>query len=478
LKTACANHTLANMQFGVFARRAREGARLRSAAPLTGAARFTRARPVLLAMSLVPACTPTAGPPDDTDASSSTTSNQTSDEGSSSSSSAGPVTTTVAMTTGEPASSSSGEPGSTSEVTTTGPAPVCGDGVQDPGEACDDGDDDDTDECLASCELPVCGDGHVQVGVEACDDGNEDDGDGCSNACALASCGDGQVDGAEACDDGNRSDGDGCLGTCVLASCGDGFVHFGVEACDDGGASVSCNADCSLAACGDNIVNNAAGEACDEGEMTALCDADCTLAECGDSTLSPLAGEECDDGNLSDNDDCSSECKKLTRTIFVTSELYTGNLGGIAGADLKCQELAEEAGLPGVFYAWLSDGAIAPSNRFVKSSVPYVLATGIMVAKNWTDLTDGMILHAIDTTESKGAAPIPPSGCAAGKPTVWTNTLEKGTPWNVNGCDGWSKTTGAARQGNAKATNLSWSKFCEGLAGSCAWKAALYCVEQ
>jgi cysteine-rich repeat protein len=471
------------MHFGVIARRAREGARLRLTSSLTAASRRLRARPVLLAMSLAPAglataCLPVSDLTHDT-STSSTQAGPSSDAGSSSS--AGPITTTVAPTsTGdEPASStgSSGDPGTTGAVT-TGPAPVCGDGVVDPGEACDDGNPDDTDDCLQGCVLAACGDGKVHTGVEACDDGNDVDDDGCSNLCVLATCGDGKVDGVETCDDGNKSDTDACLGTCQKASCGDGYVYFGVEACDDAGSSAACNADCSPATCGDHITNTAAGEACDEGEMTAECDADCTLVECGDSTLSPLAGEECDDGNLSDNDDCSSLCKKLTRTIFVTSELYTGNLGGLDGADQKCQTLAAAAGLPGVFYAWLSDGAIAPSNRFVKSNVPYVLPTGIQVAKNWTDLTDGIIQHAIDTTESKGAAPIPAVGCSAGKPTVWTNTLEKGTPWNVNGCDGWAKTTGAARQGHAKATNFTWSKFCEGQASSCAWKAALYCIEQ
>ncbi|MCA9690759.1 MAG: hypothetical protein KC636_14220 [Myxococcales bacterium] len=47
--------------------------------------------------------------------------------------------------------------------------PVCGDGVVDPGEACDDGNLDDNDGCLSSCALASCGDGHLYVGVEACD---------------------------------------------------------------------------------------------------------------------------------------------------------------------------------------------------------------------------------------------------------------------------------------------------------------------
>ena len=53
-------------------------------------------------------------------------------------------------------------------------------------------------------------------------------------------CGNGVLDPGEACDDGNQNNTDGCLdatslgGTCQLASCGDGFVYAGVEGCDDG----------------------------------------------------------------------------------------------------------------------------------------------------------------------------------------------------------------------------------------------------
>ena len=50
-------------------------------------------------------------------------------------------------------------------------------------EACDDGNQVETDACLNTCVIASCGDGQVQAG-EACDDGNEDDGDGCSNSVA------------------------------------------------------------------------------------------------------------------------------------------------------------------------------------------------------------------------------------------------------------------------------------------------------
>jgi cysteine-rich repeat protein len=75
----------------------------------------------------------------------------------------------------------------------------------------------------------VCGDGMVQ-GTETCDDGNTTDGDGCSAVCAPESgwsctgtpnvctttCGDGIMAGTEACDDANTASLDGCSSTCRI----------------------------------------------------------------------------------------------------------------------------------------------------------------------------------------------------------------------------------------------------------------------
>ena len=81
----------------------------------------------------------------------------------------------------------------------------CGNGIVDPGEACDDGDADDCDGCTTRCTAPTgCGDGIV-CGNEACDDGNATACDGCSPTCEVEvgyRCGDGIVDGTcgEECD--------------------------------------------------------------------------------------------------------------------------------------------------------------------------------------------------------------------------------------------------------------------------------------
>src|SRR4029453_11299770 len=57
-----------------------------------------------------------------------------------------------------------------------GPA-VCGDGVQDPSEQCDDGNTIETDRCRANCPPPVCGDLVVNEASEQCDEPNGIGGD-------------------------------------------------------------------------------------------------------------------------------------------------------------------------------------------------------------------------------------------------------------------------------------------------------------
>ena len=68
------------------------------------------------------------------------------------------------------------------------------------GEACDDGNTEDSDACLETCLTARCGDGvrrqdlaAGEVGYEDCDDGNEVNGDSCKNDCTRNRCGDGVV---------------------------------------------------------------------------------------------------------------------------------------------------------------------------------------------------------------------------------------------------------------------------------------------
>lgn len=111
----------------------------------------------------------------------------------------GPEATTSLETTGSttPTALTQASTGATTDVATTAIPIVCGDGQLDDGEACDDANLVDTDECPSTCQLAVCGDGFVWTGVEECDDGpanhpNAPDA-GCRDTCQRPVCGDGAL---------------------------------------------------------------------------------------------------------------------------------------------------------------------------------------------------------------------------------------------------------------------------------------------
>lgn len=60
-----------------------------------------------------------------------------------------------------------------------------------------------------------CGNGIVNPG-EFCDDGNDQNDDGCDNNCTFTGCGNGIVTTNEMCDDSNAADDDGCSATCTI----------------------------------------------------------------------------------------------------------------------------------------------------------------------------------------------------------------------------------------------------------------------
>ena len=241
---------------------------------------------------------------------------------------------------------------------------VCGDGILDAGELCDDGNAVDTDSCPNRCFPHECGDGIVDPGEtcdppgspaggngntcrqgctvcgdgilnagEACDDGNGVDTDGCPNCCAFChECGDGIVDTGETCDPPGSPagpNGNICRVDCTV--CGDGILSGG-EACDDGNSNNSdaCRNNCVLPVCGDGILD--AGETCEPpgspaGANGNICRADCSV--CGDGILD--AGEACDDGNTNNFDSCPNYCSPDECGIFFDCFCGDGILGNTPG---------------------------------------------------------------------------------------------------------------------------------------------------
>src|SRR5262249_54145552 len=88
--------------------------------------------------------------------------------------------------------------------------------------------------------------------------------------------------------------------------------------------------------------------------------------------------------------------------VFVTSQAFTGSLGGLGGAEAACQAAADRRGLGGRWKAWLS--ALEPAlTRLRQATVPYVLVDGTQVAASFLAVIDGALSAPIDLTEAGGS---------------------------------------------------------------------------
>jgi hypothetical protein len=68
------------------------------------------------------------------------------------------------------------------------------------------------------------------------------------------------------------------------------------------------------------------------------------------------------------------------RRLFLGTERVTGNMGGLAGADTRCQNMATDAGLPGTYLAFLS-GSGAATTRVPADIRYWYRPDGVMLAK-------------------------------------------------------------------------------------------------
>lgn len=325
------------------------------------------------------------------------------------------------------------------------PAPTTGPGStgDDPGSTAFTGTSvagDDTGTATATGELTgttdapaICGDGFVDPG-ESCDEsfaGNNDAG-ACTQGCKTASCGDGLVwAGHEACDQGpdnNDVKWGGCTTTCELGPrCGDGAFQPGDEECDASAPPV---------------------------EWTVGCDPD--------------------------------SCRFQARVAFVTSAEFTGQLGGLAGADAACAAAAAAAGLDNApaFMAWISDGKVAPATRLVKGAqaigYPYARRDGKRLAYDLKSLTSDGIEVPLDITEF--GVTLPPLHYA------WTNVHVHGEPFSqADHCQGWTSQSfkDTARTGQVSPLPgelLTWQQnglWTSYAAQACNFKPSshLYCFE-
>lgn len=209
--------------------------------------------------------------------------------------------------------------------------------------------------------------------------------------------------------------------------------------------------------------------------------------DCDDSdpAVNPDAEEVPGDGV---DNDCNPDTPDVLpgKTIFITSQAFNGNLGGLAGADAKCQQLADAAELDGTFKAWLSDSTTDARDRLTQATVPYRLVDGTTVANDFTDLTDGSLAAPINRNEQNGTVGERP----------WTGTNSAGeacfqasggtcnltVPDPVGGgiprlaCEDWTTTAGVGEAvvGQA-ATSSAWTSEGD---RRCSDNLRLYCIQQ
>jgi hypothetical protein len=183
--------------------------------------------------------------------------------------------------------------------------------------------------------------------------------------------------------------------------------------------------------------------------------------------VSPESGVNCSDASAD-------------KRVFVSSVLYTGNLGGLTEADAKCQALADAAGLCGTFKAWLSDATADAAARLTHVTGNYVLTDGQIIASGWSGLVSGTIQHAVNRTETNGAAPVGTVKCGGTTITpVWTGSTTAGANVMNGSCSNWTSSGSGPGGifGSADATNAAWTARCQ-IVAVCQSTAAIYCVEQ
>jgi hypothetical protein len=274
--------------------------------------------------------------------------------------------------------------------------------------------------------------------------------------------------------------------TCGGAAKGDGGAEGG-EAGAEAGAEAGTSAPLSCADLTTDLNNCGA---CDKACALPNAVAKCAASTCGLVSCTP-GFVDCD-GNATNGcecpaDSCLTAQKQCAKRVFVTSTTYPGNLGGLAGADAKCQARAVAANLPGTYKVWLSDATGSPSTRFTKPTIPYRLVDGTLIANNYTDLTDGTPVLGVIKTESGGAAPRT-TFCGPEVPNVildkimvWTSTSTTGTLQAGQGtCTNWTETTaGMGAQWAQPNTAAGLTTQCSG--GACnggPYLAPIFCFQQ
>ena len=168
------------------------------------------------------------------------------------------------------------------------------------------------------------------------------------------------------------------------------------------------------------------------------------------------------------------------KAAFITSERFDANLGGVTGADAKCQSAANVAELGGTWKAWIAaseDDQSVPAARFTFSVRGYQTLDGRFLGGSRLDPFPVGLLTPLDTDEN-GQVLIDLSTAGA-----WTavranndSTRDAGRA-GVRTCSDWtSNTFGELGEfGRPESTDNLWTNASD---ANCSGLLRLYCFEQ
>ena len=157
------------------------------------------------------------------------------------------------------------------------------------------------------------------------------------------------------------------------------------------------------------------------------------------------------------------------KRVFTTSQRFGGNLGGIAGADQKCNSAAAAAQLGGTWRALISTATVHARDRIVDGE--YRTLIGFRVARSKADLLDGSLENSISTNEFAQPA----------STSVWTGSDYNGTYLAPN-CQNWTTSSAGTLnnplKGWAGSSNSNASFLTAHGTLLCNTQAGLFCFEQ
>jgi hypothetical protein len=157
--------------------------------------------------------------------------------------------------------------------------------------------------------------------------------------------------------------------------------------------------------------------------------------------------------------------------MFVTSStVVPGMLGGIEGGDSECQRLADNAGLPGTYMAWLSTTDTDARDRIGEGG--------------WMRTDGRPFAHSLETLADPAVSGYPtvyypPRVDEAGN-DLGNASILVATGGNTDGtalgdqCGGYTKTTGNLYVGDASSGSHAWS-YAQLVPGGCSSPFHLYC---